>query len=103
MARTSRHDGYATSQHVQPRIELTFAWLKTIYQAARPARVDWLFVIVNAAFNLIRLPKLLWVRPDVDDVSSRPTVPPRITTRSVESDESRTRPRSRSDFSDVLT
>jgi hypothetical protein len=39
----------------------------------------------HAAFNLIRLHKLLWVRADVGDVSSRPTLAPRITTQSVES------------------
>ena len=29
-ARTTRHDGYAKSQHARPRIEPAFGWLKTI-------------------------------------------------------------------------
>jgi transposase len=29
-ARTTRHDGYAQSQHARPRIEPAFGWLKTI-------------------------------------------------------------------------
>ncbi len=29
-ARTTRHEGYAMSQHARPRIEPAFGWLKTI-------------------------------------------------------------------------
>jgi hypothetical protein len=29
-ARTTRHTGYAMSQHARPRIEPVFGWLKTI-------------------------------------------------------------------------
>jgi Transposase DDE domain len=62
--RTTRHDGYATSQHARPRIEPAFGWLKTIAWMRKVklrglAKVDWLFVFASAAFNLIRLPKLL--------------------------------------------
>jgi transposase len=62
--RTTRHDGYAMSQHARPRIEPAFGWLKTIAWMRKVklrglARVDWLFVFASAAFNLIRLPKLL--------------------------------------------
>ena len=63
-ARTTRHDGYAMSQHARPRIEPAFGWLKTIAWMRKVklrglANVDWLFVFASAAFNLIRLPKLL--------------------------------------------
>jgi transposase len=63
-ARTTRHDGYAKSQHARPRIEPAFGWLKTIAWIRKVklrglANVDWLFVFASAAFNLIRLPKLL--------------------------------------------
>jgi hypothetical protein len=63
-ARTTRHAGYAMSQHARPRIEPAFGWLKTIAWMRKVklrglAKVDWLFVFASAAFNLIRLPKLL--------------------------------------------
>jgi transposase len=62
--RTTRHPGYAMSQHARPRIEPAFGWLKTIGWIRKVklrglANVDWLFVFASAAFNLIRLPKLL--------------------------------------------
>lgn len=62
--RTTRHAGYAMSQHARPRIEPAFGWLKTIAWMRKVklrglAKVDWLFVFASAAFNLIRLPKLL--------------------------------------------
>jgi transposase len=62
--RTTRHDGYAKSQHARPRIEPAFGWLKTIAWMRKVKlrglpKVDWLFVFASAAFNLIRLPKLL--------------------------------------------
>jgi transposase len=62
--RTTRHVGYAMSQQVRPRIEPAFGWLKTIAWIRKVklrglANVDWLFVFASAAFNLIRLPKLL--------------------------------------------
>jgi transposase len=62
--RTTRHDGYAMSQQARPRIEPAFGWLKTIGWIRKVklrglANVDWLFVFASAAFNLIRLPKLL--------------------------------------------
>ena len=62
--RTTRHDGYAMSQHARPRIEPAFGWLKTIGWLRKVKlrglpKVDWLVVFASAAFNLIRLPKLL--------------------------------------------
>jgi hypothetical protein len=62
--RTTRHHGYAKSQHARPRIEPAFGWLKTIAWMRKVKlrglpKVDWLFVFASAAFNLIRLPKLL--------------------------------------------
>jgi hypothetical protein len=63
-ARTTRHEGYAKSQHARPRIEPAFGWLKTIAWIRKVKlrglpKVDWLFVFASAAFNLMRLPKLL--------------------------------------------
>ena len=62
--RTTRHGGYAKSQHARPRIEPAFGWLKTIAWLRKVklrglAKVDWLMVFASAAFNLLRLPKLL--------------------------------------------
>jgi transposase len=61
--RTTRHVGYAMSQHARPRIEPAFGWLKTIAWLRKVklrglAKVDWLLVFASAAFNLMRLPKL---------------------------------------------
>ena len=63
-ARTTRHEGYAMSQHTRPRIEPAFGWLKTIAGIRKVKlrglpKVEWLFVFASAAFNLMRLPKLL--------------------------------------------
>jgi transposase len=65
--RTTRHVGYAQSQYARPRVEPAFGWLKTIAWMRKVklrglANVDWLFVFASAAFNLIRLPKLLPAR-----------------------------------------
>jgi transposase len=63
-ARTTRHEGYAMSQHARPRIEPAFGWLKTIAWMRKVklrglAKVDWLFIFASAAFNLRRLSTLL--------------------------------------------
>ena len=62
-ARTTRHDGYARSQHARPRIEPAFGWLKTIAWMRKVKlrglpKIDWLFVFASAAFNLRRLATL---------------------------------------------
>jgi transposase len=63
-ARTTRHPGYAASQRIRKRIEEAFGWAKTIagLKKARHrglAKVDWQFTLAMAAYNLIRLPKLM--------------------------------------------
>lgn len=65
--RTTRHVGYAMSQHARPRIEPAFGWLKTIAWLRKVklrglAKVNWLLVFASAAFNLLRLRTLL-LRP----------------------------------------
>jgi transposase len=62
-ARTTRHAGYAMSQHARPRIERVFAWLKTIAGLRKVklrglATVDALFVFASAAFNIKRIVRL---------------------------------------------
>jgi transposase len=62
--RTTRHSGYAVSQHIRKRIEEAFGWAKTV-AGLRKARhrglpkVGWQFTLAMAAYNLVRLPKLL--------------------------------------------
>jgi len=62
--RTLRHAGYAVSQRCRKRIEEVFGWIKSSAGFAKiklrgRARVDAAFTMALAAYNLIRLPKLL--------------------------------------------
>jgi len=62
--RTTRHPGYAVSQRIRKRIEEVFGWTKTIAGQRKTRfrglpRVRWAFTFAMAAYNLIRLPKLL--------------------------------------------
>jgi len=62
--RTTCHVGYAASQRIRKRIEEAFGWMKTVAGMRRPMlrgidRVGWAFTFAAAAFNLVRLPKLL--------------------------------------------
>ena len=62
--RTTRHVGYRASQIVRKRIEEAFGWVKAAAGFARArhrglARVGWQFTLAMAAYDLIRLPKLL--------------------------------------------
>jgi transposase len=62
--RTTRHPGYATSQCIRKRIEEPFGWAKTVAVLRKTrhrgvARVGWIFTLAMAAYNVIRLPKLL--------------------------------------------
>ena len=66
--RTTRHAGYATSQRIRKRIEEAFGWIKTIAGLRKTrfvgrARTDWAFTFAAAAYNLVRLPKLLAEAP----------------------------------------
>ena len=62
--RTTRHAGYAASLRVRKRIEEVFDWMKTVGVLRKTRhrgteRVGWMFTFVAAAYNLVRLPKLL--------------------------------------------
>lgn len=62
--RTTRHPGYATSQRVRKRIEEAFGWAKTVAGLAKTKlrgtrRVAFKFTFTMAAYNLIRMPRLL--------------------------------------------
>jgi len=63
-ARTTRHPGYEISQYKRKRAEEPFGWGKSIGGLARPmfrgvARPRFKFALTMAAYDLIRLPKLL--------------------------------------------
>jgi transposase len=62
--RTTRHVGYDISQRCRKRIEEVFGWIKSSAGLAKVKlrgrdRVDAAFTLALAAYNLIRLPKLL--------------------------------------------
>ena len=62
--RTTRHGGYAASQRIRKRIEEAFGWIKTVAGQDKTKfrgrdRVGWAFTFAAAAYNLVRLPKLM--------------------------------------------
>jgi transposase len=62
--RTTRHPGYAVSQVIRKRIEEVFGWGKEVAGLRRTRmrglpRVSFGFTLRAAAYNLVRLPKLL--------------------------------------------
>src|SRR5229473_2681481 len=62
--RTTRHPGYALSQRLRKRIEEPYGWVKTIAVLRKTrhrgvARVGWMFTLAMAAYDVIRIPKLL--------------------------------------------
>jgi transposase len=62
--RTTRHPGYRASQICRKRIEEVFGWIKAQAGLAKVklrgcAKVEAAFTFIVAAYNLIRIPKLL--------------------------------------------
>ena len=62
--RTTRHAGYGISQTIRKRIEEGFGWIKTVACQRKTRfkgrdRVGWAFAFAAAAYDLVRLPKLL--------------------------------------------
>jgi transposase len=62
--RTTRHAGYAISLRIRKRIEEGFGWVKQVGGLAQLkvrglAKVDFVFNLRLAAYNLVRLPKLI--------------------------------------------
>ena len=65
--RTTRHTGYDISQRCRKRIEEVFGWIKSSAGLAKVKlrgrnRVNAVFTLALAAYNLIRLPQLLGAR-----------------------------------------
>jgi transposase len=66
--RTTRQPGYRASQICRKRIEEVFGWIKTQAGLAKVkvrgcAKADAVFTFAVAAYNLIRIPKLLVATP----------------------------------------
>lgn len=62
-ARTTRHEGYEVSLRVRKRVEEVFGWLKTVGCLRKLHhrgcdRVDAVFTLATAAYNLIRIRNL---------------------------------------------
>jgi transposase len=62
--RTTRHPGYAVSQRARKRIEEIFGWLKTVGLCRQTrfrgtARVGWMVTFATAAYNLVRMRRLV--------------------------------------------
>ena len=62
--RTTRHAGYAASQRARKRIEEAFGWIKTVAGQRKTRfrglnRVGFAFTFAAAAYNLVRIPKLM--------------------------------------------
>jgi transposase len=58
--RTTRHKGYAVSQRKRKRVEEIFGWAKTVGLIRKAKlrgreRIDWLFTMCIAVFNLVRM------------------------------------------------
>lgn len=66
--RTTRHDGYRVSQRKRKLVEEVFGWGKTVGLLRKlrhrgTACVDWIFSFTCAAYNLVRLRRLLSPQP----------------------------------------
>jgi transposase len=63
-ARTTRHPGYAISQRKRKLVEQSFGWMKTV-GGLRKLRhrggplVTWIFTFTAAAYNIVRMRRLL--------------------------------------------
>lgn len=62
--RTTRHEGYAISQRKRKRVEEVFGWLKTVglmrqVRHRGRATVEWIWTLAVAAYNLVRISRLL--------------------------------------------
>lgn len=61
--RTTRHAGYVQSQACRPRVERVPAWLKNIALLRKVRyrgreKIDWIFLLGLAAYNLVRMRSL---------------------------------------------
>jgi IS5 family transposase len=67
-ARTTRYPGYAVSQRIRKRIEEAFGWMKTVGGLRKTRyrgreRVQMHAYLVGAAYNLLRIARLMSASP----------------------------------------
>ena len=79
--RTTRHAGYRISQVIRKRIEEVFGWAKAAAGLRKTrhrglGRVGWQFTFTLAAYNLIRLPKLMIEPHEQEDDPPQDASPP---------------------------
>jgi transposase len=65
-ARTTRHPGYAISQRKRKLVEQSFGWTKTVGNVRKLRHrglplVSWVFTFTAAAYNIVRMRRLLSV------------------------------------------
>ena len=63
-ARTTRHPGYRISTIKRKQIEEPFGWMKTVGGLRKTRHcgrglVEWFFVLTAAAYNLVRIPRIM--------------------------------------------
>ena len=63
--RTTRHEGYRTSQKVRKKVEEIFGWVKTTGCLRKTRhrgleRVESMFTLATTAYNLVRMRNLIW-------------------------------------------
>lgn len=63
--RTTRYEGYQVSQKIRKRVEEIFGWIKTTGCLRKTRhrgleRVDWMFTLAAAGYNLTRMRSLIW-------------------------------------------
>jgi transposase len=63
--RTTRHAGHVASQRKRKLVEQAFGWMKTVSGMRKTRhrgvpRVEWMFTLAAAAYNLVRLRSLTW-------------------------------------------
>ncbi len=65
--RETQHASYRVSLRIRKKIEEAFDWIKTIARQDKTFRgydrVGWAFTFAAAAYDLVRLPKLMTASP----------------------------------------
>lgn len=79
--RTTRHEGYATSQRLRKRVEEVFGWMKTVggFRRTRYQGLDRTGLagyLVATAYNLVRMAKLI-VAQEEEALAAQAACPPR--------------------------
>src|SRR5262249_12446661 len=93
----TRYAGYAVSQRIRKRIEEAFGWMKTVGGLRKTRyrgreRVQMHAYLVGAAYNLLRIARLVPVLPWNRRLHTRSAPPERTTKRRIPSNPAVSRP-----------